>query len=323
MSATRRADGGPSRIVVCGTQYGVLYLDAVASLPGAQLCGIVARGSERARWLAAECDVPLFTTPAEVPPEVDLACVAVGGEAGDALARSFVDRGVHVLQEHPVSVSHLRDVLARASARGACFHVNHHFADLPAPAAFVAQVRAARSQAAPLFGVVVTSQRASCSALDVAGLALGAVDLGEITIASPGGPGPFVVRSALAGVPFALILQRAGDVDDGRDSVISHRITVTFPGGDVTLGGAFGPIVTSGDVPGAARTTRTWTTAGARAPARSAVLQMRVDANRDAIARLLRHAATGECPDPQRPEHLVDVADATARLLDALDGASR
>ena len=66
------------RVLLCGTNYGSSYLQALhQNESGFVLAGIVAR-SERSRGMAAQCGVPFYTSVDEVPGDaVDAACVAV------------------------------------------------------------------------------------------------------------------------------------------------------------------------------------------------------------------------------------------------------
>lgn len=109
-------------VVVAGTTFGRKYLEAVEACPGAELVGILGRGSERTKRVAARAGVPLYTDPAELPVSVDVACVAVRadvvGGSGTTLARRLLERGISVLQELPVSESEVASCLRIAAASG-------------------------------------------------------------------------------------------------------------------------------------------------------------------------------------------------------------
>ena len=64
--------GAAVRVVVAGTSFGRVYLDAV----GSDLVGILARGSDYSKQCAASRGVPLYTSVDEVP-DVDVACVVL------------------------------------------------------------------------------------------------------------------------------------------------------------------------------------------------------------------------------------------------------
>ena len=69
-------------VLLCGTQYGRVYLPAIYEQPGIELAGILARGSVRSVRLAEQAGVPLFHEVNELDEPIDMACVAVGEEIG-------------------------------------------------------------------------------------------------------------------------------------------------------------------------------------------------------------------------------------------------
>ncbi|MCZ9337922.1 Gfo/Idh/MocA family oxidoreductase, partial [Streptomyces sp. TRM76130] len=79
---------------------------------------MVARGGPRSVALAEEYGVPLYPSVDQLPEDVDIACVvvssSVGGGQGAELARQLLERGVHVLQEHPLHPTELAACLGAA-----------------------------------------------------------------------------------------------------------------------------------------------------------------------------------------------------------------
>lgn len=312
------------RAIVCGSQYGVYYADALLGLEDVRWVGLLARGSERSRWLAEQAEVPLLRSVDDVPDDVGLACVAVGGEAGEGLGRRLLQRGCHVLQEHPVSPEFLAEALDLAEARGLCFHVNGHFSDLPAPRAFLLEVATLRQLAgsgpgaAPIFGSVIGSVRSLYSLLDILGLALGSLDLAGLALSpSPAAEArcPLTIGLVFGGVPLTLVLQRPGEVDDGSDSVVGHRITLVFPRGDLLLVGAHGPVLSSGHG-GEDPELCTWRDVGPPPATFDAIAEIRVEANQRAIRRLLACVGGGPVPPEQSRRHLLGIADAHRAILE-------
>ncbi|MBK3558799.1 Gfo/Idh/MocA family oxidoreductase [Streptomyces sp. MBT56] len=124
----------PMRVVVCGTRFGQVYAAALTRAPERfRLVGILARGSARSAALAEEYGVPLYDAVEQLPDDVDAACVvvstAVGGGRGAELAKELLERGIHVLQEHPVHPDELAECLR--VARGSDPVPAEHL--LPAP----------------------------------------------------------------------------------------------------------------------------------------------------------------------------------------------
>jgi thiazolinyl imide reductase len=93
---------------------------------GLELVGLLAQGSARSRELAHAFGIPLYTSPEQITEMPDIACIVVrstvAGGTGTQLARHFLTRGVHVIQEHPsirmTSVHYKRWRRNRAAAIG-------------------------------------------------------------------------------------------------------------------------------------------------------------------------------------------------------------
>ena len=61
------------RVVICGTQYGQVYLSAfLARNSYFQLAGIMGKGSARTLQYAKEFGVPLYKSVSEIPSDIDI-----------------------------------------------------------------------------------------------------------------------------------------------------------------------------------------------------------------------------------------------------------
>ena len=107
----------PLHVLVCGTNYGRMYLEAIR-LGGAgyRLAGILGRGSARSQQMACEHGVALYRCVEELAPGIDLACAAMGAAAFDVVL-GLLARGIHVLCEHPQKVRYLQSALDAAASR--------------------------------------------------------------------------------------------------------------------------------------------------------------------------------------------------------------
>ena len=95
------------RVLIVGAKFGEMYLNAFMQPPeGLELVGLLAQGSARSRELAHAFGIPLYTSPEQITRMPDIACIVVrstvAGGTGTQLARHFLTRGVHVIQEHPL-----------------------------------------------------------------------------------------------------------------------------------------------------------------------------------------------------------------------------
>jgi thiazolinyl imide reductase len=244
------------RVIACGTNFGVVYLRAVGRCPDIELAGILSRGSDRSRSYARELGVPHFDGVEGIPSDVDAACISVkgsflGGE-GTTLATGLLERGLHVLQEHPLHSSEIRLGKRAAAASGRRYHVNAHFANAGPVARFIEFCAQTAKQEPPDFIMIETGLL--YSALDIVGRCLGGIEPFEIDSVSQWSAGvaagatrripPYAHVSCLVGgIPTAIELQGhvvPGDVDN--NFPLMHRIVIVFPSGSVSLLNTQGPV---------------------------------------------------------------------------------
>ncbi len=145
----------PLRVLVCGTNFGRFYAEAVRRRPGYTLAGILSQGSAASRAYADSLGVPFYSHPGDLPADIDAACVAVsssisGGE-GSELARGLMDRGIHVLQEHPVHLKELTGNLKHARSRGVQYRINTHYPHVAPVRSFIDAARRLVARQRPLF----------------------------------------------------------------------------------------------------------------------------------------------------------------------------
>ncbi|GGJ74934.1 hypothetical protein GCM10010123_01140 [Pilimelia anulata] len=244
----------PLRVVVAGTGFGRVYLDAVAGDPAFALAGVLARGSERSRALAAAHGVPFHATADEVPDDVDIACVvlrsgATGGP-GAEVARALLARGIHVLHEHPVHAAELTDCLRAARAGGAAYAVHTLYPWLRPVRKLLAVAAALRAHGPVRYLAAATNSQVAYPLVDILGRLAGGLRPWAFAdpAADPGGidgqPHPFrLLHAAVGGVPVTLRVQNEVHPDDPDNHAhLMHRIEVGFDGGLLTLADTHGPV---------------------------------------------------------------------------------
>lgn len=246
------------KVVVAGTSFGRIYLDAVASTPGFTLTGILGRGSQTTHALAERHAVPVLSSADEVGDDVDIACVVVGsainGGPGAEIAQSLLRRGVHVLQEHPLHPDEITACVRAAREGDVIHHVNTLYPDVEPVRCFVAAAQRLREQQPPLFVDAACSSQILYPLLDVIGRALGAVR--PWAFAEPAAPDPAVIRAsrldqpflfvqaAIAGVSVTLRVQnQINPADRDNHALLLHRLAIGFDGGVLTLADSHGPVL--------------------------------------------------------------------------------
>jgi thiazolinyl imide reductase len=234
------------RAVVCGTIFGQVYLEAFrrpdAPLP---LAGVLARGSERSRLCAGRLGVPLYTSPAELPDDVAVACVVVRsgllGGRGTELALSLMDRKIHVLQEHPLHHDELAQCLRSARRNGVVHHLNSFYVHLDPVRRFVGAARELLRRRPPLFIEAACGFQVAYALLDILGAVLGGVRPWQLTATTAGGPFR-MLEGRIAGVPVTLRIQNQLDpADPDNFAHLMHRIQIGTEAGTLLLTDTHGP----------------------------------------------------------------------------------
>jgi pyochelin biosynthesis protein PchG len=246
----------PLRVLVCGTNFGRFYIEAVRSHPGYALVGLLARGSTASRAYAGRLGVPLYTAPDQLPDAgVDVACVVVGsaisGGAGTELATSLLSQGVHVLQEHPVHLNELTECVKRARRHRVQYRLNTHYPHVAPVLAFTAAARRLITRQKPLFVDAATPVHLMHPLVDILGRALGSLRPWRFADPAPVpagfGPQPFrTVQGVLGGVPLTLRVHHQLDPADRDNHALHwHRVSIGTEGGVLTLADTHGPVLWS------------------------------------------------------------------------------
>ncbi|MBB0244929.1 thiazolinyl imide reductase [Streptomyces alkaliphilus] len=242
--------GAPLRVVVAGTSFGRVYLDAVLSAPEHfRLAGVLVRGGDYSRALAERHGVPLFTSVAEVPEEVDIACVVVRsgatGGPGSRIARALLARGIHVLQEHPVHTAEITECVRAAREGGSAYAVNTLHPDLVPVRRFLAAAEVVRRRQGIRFVDAVCNSQVAYPLLDVIGRAVGALRPWSFDEPVRTAGQPFTsLNAVVGGVPVTLRVQNQVHPEDpDNHSYLMHRVALGCEGGVLTLADTHGPVL--------------------------------------------------------------------------------
>ncbi len=253
-----------TRVVVCGTGFGRVYLSAFPKSASQKeegpdfplrLTGVLGRGSPRSKACAERYGVPLLTDPDQVPELADVACVVVpngvGGGEGAALARHLMERGVHVLHEHPIHQVELAECLRTARRHGVQYRLNTFYPHLAPVRRFLAAARHLAERQELLYAEAACAIHVSYDLIDILGQAIGGLRPWRLTDPSPSGGGPFrTLEGSLAGIPVTLrVLNQLDPEDPDNHTHLLHRATLGFTGGTLILAGTHGPVLWSPALP--------------------------------------------------------------------------
>jgi thiazolinyl imide reductase len=246
---------------------------------------------------------------------------AAMGASGEPAVLELIERGVHVLCEHPQPPKFLKTALARAAARERCFHVNSHLALLPAGDAFLRQCHSAAQVSQPQFLDVIATDRSLYAVVDLLRSALGG--LHPFQFRSTRSTPPFItLKGRFGSLPttFRIQISRRDDgsiVSDGSPEYLADcRITLASRGGVLSLLSANGPVVWNVNA-GDTATPKLWSLSGEKtAPDPAKFFRQRVRATLEAASLLARNARTGENPALQSSAHILDVSEAWQHLCE-------
>ncbi|OCC14039.1 Gfo/Idh/MocA family oxidoreductase [Streptomyces sp. PTY087I2] len=248
----------PLRTVVAGTNFGRFYIDAVRNHPAFELVGILSRGSGHSAALAERLGVPCHVGIDQIPADLDAACVAVPaavmGGTGTELSQVLLDRGVHVLQEHPVHPEELTESLRLARKKSVQFRVNTHYIHVEPVRRFIEAARELRKKQKVLFVDATAPVHVLAPLVDILGKALGGMRpwrfddpvqvSEEVRTASNGGVPVRLLHGVVAGAPLTLRVQNQihpGDRDN--HALFWHRVSIGTEGGVLTLADTHGPVL--------------------------------------------------------------------------------
>ncbi|OSC61151.1 thiazolinyl imide reductase, partial [Streptomyces sp. 4F] len=245
----------PFRVLVCGTNFGRFYAEAARRRPGYALAGILSRGSAASRAYAERLGVPHYTDADDLPAGIDAACVAVSssisGGRGTELARTLMDRGIHVLQEHPVHLTELTDNLRHARRRGVQYRLNTHYPHVAPVRDFIDAARRLVARQRPLFVDAATPVHLMHPLVDILGQAMGTLRPWRFADPAPLpadiGPQPFrSLHGVFAGAPLTLRVHHQLDPADRDNHALHwHRVSLGTEGGVLTLADTHGPVLWS------------------------------------------------------------------------------
>lgn len=237
------------KTLVCGTTFGQFYLEALLELPDFEVVGILAQGSERSKKCAEHYGLPLFQSPEQLPSAIDLACVvlrsSVMGGKGTDLSLQLFEKGIHVIQEHPVHQKDLADCLKVARKKNLKFMTGNLYIHLPAVKRFVECARLVIKEQQPLYIDLALATQVSFPLVHILFEALPTLRPFKLNHVFKEDDGPFqLISCELGKVPFTIRAHNEVNPDDPDNHLhLLHSITIGFPGGSLSLTDTHGPVI--------------------------------------------------------------------------------
>lgn len=240
------------KVVICGTVFGRYYIEGLRKLTDCyELAGIFARGSSRSQEYARELGVPLFTSMEDMDHvEIDLACVVikssiVGGKGTD-IVQYFLERGVNVLQEHPV---HYNDYVAHmktARNNGCMYRLNGFYHNVAPVHKFIETAEKLRSTAEFTYLKAECGIQVLFPLVDIIGRVMGGFRPWKLDILNAEtGQEPFaVITGEIKDVPVLILIKNEMDSYKPESNMsVLHRLTLGTSKGTLLLTDTHGAVL--------------------------------------------------------------------------------
>jgi pyochelin biosynthetic protein PchG len=300
------------KVVVCGSNYGRLYVPAIQGIENLEVRAILGRDSQRSKDLAAEARVPLLSEVTSLPDDVEMACVATTSFKQGPLILSLLDGGIHVLAEHPVSADLIR--AARSGRYKAELHVNSLFSDTAIAHQYFELAEEKRRNNSLLFATGYCMNQTLFSWLDIVVRAIGCTEIRDINIRTL--EKLDLVDFQVGDVTVAAAIQtRMDPTESRRNTIFTHSLNLGFLGGVLSLGGSYGPLTWVPSLGLAEPQNALYDFVSGQTPQNGTdMLAMREAANVHALKRLMETIKGGKDFPEQSTEHLVAISQASEMI---------
>ena len=231
-----------SQVLLCGTQYGQVYLPAIFESKEFELAALLSKGSAQSKRIAQQCGVSLYNTVGDIDEQIDLAVVAIGGQAGTQITNDLLKRRVPVLIEHPIDIANIDTLISTANSHNTYCHTNSHFSHIAPIADFIRLSEELNNVSRAHIISVNCNSRTLFSTLDILMRAFGVFNVSNFEAQPIANTSYQQISFLVQGIPCNIVYQRwRATEDNSKDSPLGHQITVTYPEGVLSLGGTFGP----------------------------------------------------------------------------------
>lgn len=245
-----------TRVLVCGTGFGKVYLNAISQIPEYSIAGILGKGSKRSRKIAEDFEVPFFTEPEDTKIDADCACVIVpnsaGGGNGCDIAKKLLKRNIAVLLEHPAHEKEIGECLKVSGSNA--FMLNPFYRYISPVRQFMDAAEIIKKHSRLMNASLECAIHVLYDGLDMLCCSLktaspwklgGVADIPESKQVGqlPGG-GNKTIGALIGGIPVTIKVNTQVDkCDPDHPLHLYHRLELTFSTGRLCLVNTNGPIV--------------------------------------------------------------------------------
>ena len=235
------------KVIVCGTTFGQIYLEAIKSNPNLELVGIVAQNSECSKLTAQKYNVPLIQSIEELPEGIDIAFVVIRssclGGPGTDIARSLLEKDINVLQEHPVHYKDIEELAKVANKHKKIYQVGNLYRHMEQVKNFITCAKELNEKNELLYMKAAFSSQVSYPAIDIL---LDALPVGVgLTIENQIDCDGFkILTGKMKSIPFTFEIHHEVNPKDPNNNMnFMHEIEFLYAAGRLMLSNTFGPLL--------------------------------------------------------------------------------
>ncbi|UMT76446.1 Gfo/Idh/MocA family oxidoreductase [Staphylococcus roterodami] len=230
-----------TRILVCGTTFGQVYLEGVKDHPDYELVGILSTGSNQSLQCSRHYGVTLYTDITQIDVEsIDIVCVVVRssivGGKGTTIAKYFLEKGISVLQEQPVHAEDILDCLKTARAHKCLYVVNTFYPHIDTVKHFINCVQKIKKQSKLIHIDAVCSVQVLYPLLDILNQSIGGLSPFCVNIQAYQNGLFTSVNGEIKDISYDIKIQNQMDANNPDNFFhLLHKIDVYFEGGRLSL----------------------------------------------------------------------------------------
>lgn len=239
------------KVVVCGTGFGRFYIRGIKkNTDKYRLAGIISKGSNQSKRLAAELQIALFDDYTKVTKQdADVVCVVVRtgvvGGKGTEIAKHFLEKGIHVVIEQPIHYEDILECYKLANKNNCTFHVESFYPYLQTTRAYIRAANRLLEKSEPVYLETACSLQVLYPMLDVAGLVMGGFKPVKIDRKKTVRHGLFTdLYGELKGISWNLRIQNEMDTHNPDNNFyLFHKIRLYTSAGCLGMTESHGDIV--------------------------------------------------------------------------------
>lgn len=236
------------RIVVCGTNFGRMYIRGIKINANCKLVGILSKGSLQSKKCAGENNIPLYTDISQLnSKDVDIVCVAVkssitGGD-GAEIALECLKRGINVIQEQPVHYNEAKECFKQALKNHCHYYINSFYSGISAGKLMIEYANKLLNKTRPILLEAECSIQVLYPLLDILGKMLGNVTTYKLNKVKTTNEILVIVEGEVEKIPLILKIENrmASDNSDNY-ALLFHRIVLFTSSGQLVMDNSIGAV---------------------------------------------------------------------------------